>query len=275
MSEFFKIPFHEFVRVERALNRGEWHILDEVKKPTGVNFDDALARHLVDYVVQREWSSVNEMDGWLAPRVHAALRFPRRLASDRGVWFWLAATAFKPYVEARFPKKLKESKDPWWRYTGDALRNAVSRLWWGAEMLRSGPDYSAVSPAFTTVRTFMFVSELRYSCYREGARAFARVASGVETGSPLGDDGSQELSKRFNTYLALDLLESHGTLSTTNEPSEWDEAWRAKPISWDELLNGDLRTLGPKSGISDAAREDAVVAWLKSILPEIQPVEAA
>jgi hypothetical protein len=273
MTEIFRVPFHEFVRVERSLGRGEWQVLDEVKKPTGHPFDAELAKSLVSHVASVQWRSNNDLDGWLAPRVHALLRIPRRVASDRGVWFWLAATTFRPYVEQRFgPEIRQESKDPWWRYSGDFHRNAISRLWWGAEMLRDGPDYSLVAQAFSSVRTFMFISELKYSWHREGARAFSRVVSGDGTEQTLGDDLCQELSKRFNTYLSLDLLEGHEPSPVDLQPTEFDSVWAGRSVEWKALTEGSLRTLGPATGQSDKKREAVIVAWLRTILREIEAV---
>src|ERR1043166_7895101 len=233
MIEICRIPLHEFARVTKALDRGELEIVDEVKKPCGVTFDADLARRLAEHASEGKWT--NEGERWLTPRLHSVLRIPRRIASDRGVWFWLAVTAFKPYVDSRFGRS-ERAEDPWWRFTGDALRNGVSRLWWGAELLRSAGDYSLVPHAYRTVRTYMFVSELRYSWYREATRAFARVASGQEseTDGPLSDEAIQELSKRFNTYLALDVLESHGGPAESND-CEWDRDWAVRTPVWEEL----------------------------------------
>src|SRR5690348_7219185 len=68
----------------------------------------------------------DKMDPWLAPRLHCALRVPRRVALDDGMWAWLAFQNTE-FVEARF-KKGKEKVHSW-RYRGIWSRNALARLW--------------------------------------------------------------------------------------------------------------------------------------------------
>ncbi len=59
----------------------------------------------------------------------------------------------------------------------------VSRLWWGAEMVRNGPSYEDVPRVFSRVRTAEFALELSYSRYRPAAIAFTRVADGCPRGA--------------------------------------------------------------------------------------------
>ena len=126
----------------------------------------------------------DNMDPWLAPRLHAALRIPRRIAADRGMWTWLALLCHN-YIEARFRKKKKRVHP--WRYRGEWHRNGISRLWWGAEMTRNGPDYIDVETCFGRTRTAEFALELMYSWNRPAAVAFARVAEGKDGGVRLPD----------------------------------------------------------------------------------------
>lgn len=104
----------------------------------------ALQGHVVTLATDRV-SDVSKaaMDQWLAPRLHAALRIPRRLAADRAFWAWLAIDHLAPYVQLRF-RQLGLDATAAWRFTGDLLRNGASRLWWGAEMVRSGSSYEYV-----------------------------------------------------------------------------------------------------------------------------------
>ena len=263
MDTVFRFADSDFARATRAFERGDLDTLASLRKPTSAKFDQDLATRLVTHLLERKWSDNNACDGWFAPRVHSILRLPRRIAADKGVWFWLATTAFKPYVEWRFERAKPDA--PWWRYNGELLRNAVSRLWWGAEMVRSGPDYTLVPSAFRTVRTYMFVSELRYSWYREAARAFTRVATGVDGSPPLSDEVIQRLSVLFNTYLSLDVLESHGVLAAPSTKPEWDGPWGEASPTWLELTGDVTNVVGPDSGYSESTREGALVDWLERI----------
>jgi hypothetical protein len=268
MDLVFRIPEGSFVRATRHLEHREFDALEELRKPAGVHFDGSLVDRLVEHVKTQEWS-ISDADSWLAPRLHCVLRFPRRVAADRGVWFWLAATRLQPYVEWRF-RESRAEKNKWWRYQGDLLRNGVSRLWWGAEMLRDGSSYALVPHAYRSVRTFMFVSELRYSMYREAARAFTRVAAGRDAkgepdGEPRDDAEIQRLSVLFNTYLRLDVLESHGAEHAPLSSTDWDAAWADSTPTWLELC-GDVKSLsGPSSGRSEPNKEQAVMEWLRKL----------
>src|SRR4051794_29168333 len=67
-------------------------------------------------------------DSWLAPRVHAALRLSPREAADPAIWRWLALYAFPDYVRKRWPNPTAD------RFVGPINKQAIARLWWGAEM---------------------------------------------------------------------------------------------------------------------------------------------
>ena len=279
MDAIYRIPEANFVRAREALDIRAFKTLDVLRTDTiGRQFDAKLVDRLIDEVIERGGDAPAKTDGWFASRVHAVLRFPRRVAADQGMWFWLAAGPFRRYVEWRFPKHEEEddakasgekSRTRWWRYDGGLLRNAVARLWWGAEMLRDGSDYGLVETGFRSVRTFMFVSELRYSRFREAARAFARVCSGDSGNGELNDEEVQELSVLFNVYLRLDILEArHATSGALS--SEWDESWgeRIAP-SWAELTSPEMAVLvGPAAGFASRDREEAIVAWLTKLVAE-------
>lgn len=269
MDVAYKISESEIVRATRAFVRSDRETLEALKRPTEARFDSALVRRLLGHTLEGDWRKPEKSDGWLAPRIHSVLRFPRRIAAERGAWFWLATDVFRPYLEWRWPlSESQDTKDKWWRYNGGLLRNGISRLWWGAEMLRDGPDYSLVPSAFRTVRTYMFVSELRYSRYREAARAFTRVAAGLEGTPGLDDAEVQQLSILFNTYLRLDVLESHGP-DVPPSPREWDAEWADRVPTWLELVSEDPQALiGPDGGYSVAEKEEAIVDWLRDLVPE-------
>ena len=204
---------------------------------------------------------VEEMDPWLAPRLHAAIRIPRRVASDPRVWAWLGLHC-NEFIEARFGKANKTLHP--WRYQGDWDRNGLSRLWWGAEMTRNGPSYLDVSYCFKRTRTAQFALELMYSWHRPAAIAFARVAEGVG-GTKLKDPQLRLLSTRLRVLLSLQCLEAlGGTQHDTSE--EFDEAWAQRTPTLSVLM-GDLGAIeGPSTGVCDGKSISELESWFREVL---------
>jgi hypothetical protein len=85
-------------------------------------------------------------DAWLAPRLHWSLRLTRREASDRGVWSHLANAVFAEYVVWRWAGADGTVTEN--RFDGAVNKQALARLWWGAELFRDGPDYQPVEELF-------------------------------------------------------------------------------------------------------------------------------
>ncbi|BEL01958.1 hypothetical protein Q0Z83_001490 [Actinoplanes sichuanensis] len=85
-------------------------------------------------------------DSWLAPRLHYALRLTRAEAGDRDLWSWLAIR-YSDYVVWRWAGAGEKPTEDRWH--GQINKQALMRLWWGAELFRNGPDYSPVERAFS------------------------------------------------------------------------------------------------------------------------------
>jgi hypothetical protein len=89
-----------------------------------------------------------ESDAWLAPRVHASLRLTYPEASDREMWDWLVSSAAgRRYSGWRWGagSVADVARDRW---HGGINKQALSRLWWGAELMRNGKDYGPVASYF-------------------------------------------------------------------------------------------------------------------------------
>jgi len=221
---------------------------------TGVDVD--LVTELLGQAAQQELEE-GELDAWLAHRLHFAIRVPRRIAGDRWFWAWLALTAGRDFVRHRFKDKKGDVTE--WRYTGVLTRNALSRLWWGAEMVRNGPDYAHVPIVFRRVRTAQWALELKYSWYRPAPIAFARVA---ETGpKPLSDDAMKALSKRINAYLSLSVLEGMGL--DDGQTDAFDKDWRKRQPTLKEALGEGLE--GPCDGYASKESIDGLEGWFRSL----------
>ena len=103
-----------------------------------------LLHDLMDLVMENAdlgvWTAREESDRWLAPRLHAALRLTRSEAADKGIWHWLALQ-YSDYVSYRWKGLDGVARDRWF---GPIHKQALARLWWGAELFRDGPDYRPV-----------------------------------------------------------------------------------------------------------------------------------
>ncbi|MEU3173122.1 DUF6339 family protein [Streptomyces sp. NPDC007000] len=108
-------------------------------------------RELVEDAMHEFRENRTRADGWLAPRLHAALRITRREAADRRLWTHLALAVAPDYVAWRHrsapASDRSESRINPARFKGALDRQCFSRLWWAAEMFRNGKDYSPVVAA--------------------------------------------------------------------------------------------------------------------------------
>ena len=235
-----------------------------------VGIDGGLLSALQDHAMVRSSDLVADvrnasMDQWLAPRLHAALRIPRRLAVDRGFWAWLAIDHLAPYVHLRFRQPGADATAAW-RFTGDLLRNGVSRLWWGAEMVRNGSSYEYVPRVFRRVRTAQFALELRYSHYRPAAIAFTRLVEPLPTSDADGfdDDRMKSTSKRINAKLATRSLEAiAGFHGVDDDPPA---AWYLERPTIGDLTSDDLPSGPEVEDVPEEVLRD-LEAWFRSLAP--------
>ena len=102
-------------------------------------------RKLIDAVMVKEEFKFerSKSDGWLAPRIHNALRLTRREAACKDFWIGLIFQNLD-YVWWRFEVT---SKSPIGldRIVGSDSRMAFTQIWWAAEQLQHDSDYSLAS----------------------------------------------------------------------------------------------------------------------------------
>jgi hypothetical protein len=115
-----------------------------------------------------------QSDPWLAPRVHATVRLTRREAADRRIWPYLTVVELADYVRWRW-RDLDhgEVPVPIDRFLGEDSKNALSRLWWAAELTRNGADYRPTVRALSESR--FLVSWLKLNALHHKAVALAAV----------------------------------------------------------------------------------------------------
>jgi hypothetical protein len=256
LGHSYTVPADKVEAIEEKFGRGG----------SQIRVDGVLLKTLFAEGMNRDASNGESdhyaLDRWLAPRLHSALRISRRIASDPSFWAWIAMKYGAEYVHARFAKDGRVNA---WRFNDSKglLRNAISRLWWAAELVRNGPDYSAVDDVLRRVVTAQYALELEYSWYRPAAIAFTNVAEG---NPGLSLDEMRELSKRANAYLPLTPIE---VLGSEDSPGTFDETWWTSTPTTKELLEESLPE-GPSDGFVSATSISALEEWLISVHQELK-----
>lgn len=98
-----------------------------------------------------------------AARLHRALPVDRRIASDPGIWRYLAIVARPELVRHRWRTDQPSTRrSRFWGFGTRPDSNAFCRLWWIAELTRSGDDYQLTGRILRnyTLTTALFVREL-------------------------------------------------------------------------------------------------------------------
>jgi Family of unknown function (DUF6339) len=178
---------------ERAFRTGEVAAADAapfVVEDLGLGRPIELAplRAVVEWAMRRRERGGS--DSWLAPRVHATLRLTRREAADPRIWAYLAAVALPDYVRWRW-RNADDPKAPVAidRFMGKAATNAVSRLWWVAELTRDGGDYTPTVTALSGPWSSPAWLELGVLQHRAAAQAVVASLAAAGEGAAAGDRG--------------------------------------------------------------------------------------
>lgn len=161
---------------------------------------EEAAKHMMEYA-----SGVTKWDPRMAIAIHRALRhLPRRVLLDMATWHWLTSTVFRDYTLFRWCKGVKPSADmeltdqQKGRFLGTATlngvsRNALARLFWGAEVLHSESDgYDLVENVFANQDFATGLLERLFCLHPPASRACARNLVG------LSEDPRREALRRLN-----------------------------------------------------------------------------
>jgi Family of unknown function (DUF6339) len=206
---------------------------------------------------ERYAGEASSSDSWLAPRVHAALRLRRSEAADRRLWTWLAVVRYDDYVRWRFPP---DPATPVKRFIGQDRDNALSRLWWGAELTRDGSDYSA------TVRAFekQDIPNTWFSIDAFHNRAAALAA--MRMLPRMGGRPINRLSTAFNHFLTTIMLDTVAPLPGPDRVAI--DEWVSGATSVDELLLDELPP-GPDEDPVDPVLVDEVERLVRRVADEV------
>jgi hypothetical protein len=173
----------------------------------GRSIDLAPPRAVVDHAMRRRKPA--ESDAWLAPRVHATLRLTRREAADRRIWAYLATVALPDYVRWRW-KAPEDRRSPIAidRFVGDDATNAMSRLWWTAELTRDGADYGPTVKALSGpwfAASWLRLGVLHHRAAAQAVVEFLAAAADEATADDRGRMIARSLDVAMRTF-ALDSL---------------------------------------------------------------------
>lgn len=123
-----------------------------VELELGRKIDLLSLRAMVETSMQRFEHEPWKSDPWLGPRLHATLRLTRREAADKRIWQYLTVVEFQEYVRWRWSQENADDPVTLDRFFGEDSKNALSRLWWTAEMTRNGSDYGPAVHALSIPR---------------------------------------------------------------------------------------------------------------------------
>jgi len=201
-----------YTKLMRLTNTGASFITDEYLKnsePDPITLPEALDQlsqdislasfnRAVDEGMQRFPDDPPSGDAWLSEQIHLALRLPRSVAMDIRIWQFLTCIAHPEYVRYRWGGTGKVSKE---RFLGGIKRNAFARLWWAAEIMKEGDDYSGIAPCFESQDLYEAVFGRSFSKFPSAAKAFVEAIRSQERNIV------REVAKDFNFMLSTFVLE--------------------------------------------------------------------
>jgi hypothetical protein len=196
-----------------------------------------------------KWS---ELDGWLAPRVHATLRLTRREAADRRLWAYLNVAAFPDHVRWRWlDPEDSNSVVPIERFLGEDSTNQLGRLWWAAELTRNGPNYDRTAKAFRSSQFARSWQVLDVMHHRPAALAIIDFLDQYNDGKGATDSQGARMARALNAALRTLTLDA---VADNPEPDtvafqEWIRESIDETKMMDELPKGPEE----KETISDEA----------------------
>src|ERR1051326_435068 len=139
-------------------------------------------------------------DGIMAAAIHKALDgITRREASDPDLWAYLATFGCPRYVRWRWTTQIPSAL--WTRYAGNIRRNALSRLWWWAEITHDAskpltdPSRYAVTRDVEDRQTFML---WLVDCAFSGHDRLVCEMSAIQKAHSLDDLGQRKLCRSVN-----------------------------------------------------------------------------
>ena len=254
-------------RVDEAFRAGTARFdTSDVTSPFARDVDLEPLRNVIAHATSTTYGSVADSDAWLAPRVHATLRLTPREAADRRVWAYLGIVTAADYVRWRFGREAPRE-----RFIGRDDTQALSRLWWGAELTRNGPDYQPTVLAFGMQDVPNQWQRLDAFHNRALAVAAVEFLARFRDGRPATSDQVVALSRGLNHSLTTVVLDSVAT-GGSRSPAAWEE-WLEETA--DETTFLDELPQGPNEDPVPADQIEAMKELLSELAGEIRLHEVA
>ena len=137
----------EFLIADNPLSLGIYNSPTYIEKmPVPVDF--SVLDGIINDAISKYKRYDTAMDACMAREFHRALPIPRRYASDSRFWAWLGILKYPDFVAWRWAPSAKTGLRTTSRFYGDRVRQTFSRLWWAAELTRSGDDYTLTKALF-------------------------------------------------------------------------------------------------------------------------------
>jgi hypothetical protein len=220
-----------------------------------------------------------ESDGWLAPRVHASLRLYRNEAADPRLWSYLGVVELPGYVRWRW--KGKEGKPAMAdRFIGAQFKQALSRLWWSAEMTRNGPDYN---PTVTFFNRQDFPNTwLRFNAFhhRPAALAAIKFLSALHNGDFATGREINRVGRAFNMALTTSVLDAVAENPPPDMPAleDWVNSTVDETLMYESLPRGPEEPSVPDDAVKTTEAlikriADSVLERLVRAAPTVQMPE--
>lgn len=185
---------------------------------------------------------IPQSDRWLAPRIHWALRLHRREAADQSMWAYVAAAVWPEYVHWRWGSSGEIASNRW---VGPHHKQALARLWWGAELFRNGADYRPVEKLFANQD---FPNSYVHRVFtRNRPMALGLIDALYETTGDVTkptSDQINDVAKKVNLYLGTRSVEAATGFyrGDAHAYTAWAESDGGADVDWS------LRPDGPDDG---------------------------
>ncbi|WP_431036340.1 DUF6339 family protein [Streptomyces sp. P6-2-1] len=194
-----------------------------------------------------------ESDAWLAPRLHWTLRLTRAEAADSGLWNFLALCLRPEYVLWRWGGK-DGSVGQIARFTGPWATQALSRLWWAAELFRDGDNYAPVELACSDQDILNTTLRFRMIQHRPAAQALLRLRARGTVGT--GRDTNAAVKAANAATMLVNEALAPDEPPDSEAYAEWLEEAGEGVVRYDNVL-----PRGPRDGRVRDASVEALTDW--------------
>ena len=267
MKHLNRIPALDISGLAQGVVKAEE--VDGLVDDSGRTLDLTAAATYLDEAMRRFAGSREDSDSWLAPRLHYSLRLYRREAADNRVFHWLSLIWRPDYVEWRFiDRKGVVAED---RYLGPSYKNAYARLWWAAELIRNGSDYSLAARSFAMQDIQNSWMRMRAFRSRPLAVAAVEMLSSFD-GANATSRQVARFSKAVNQTLTTTVLDAVAVDDRHDRVAVDDWVLRNRPPLDDSLYFSDLP---PGPGEDPLLEEDLgpVRGLLQAVLAKTRGLE--